>query len=428
MAKKWGFFSALFVFFISSCFALPQGSRTVTFKNLCSYPIWFGTVSGAYPRHIDCLNKRDSCPAGTSCYVYSWDGQHKQLAAQCYWTNPTPSTKNVRQKGDSYLLTPNGPPITLYFPNPNNSELDSFWSGAFAARTNCQNGQCETADCGDDGQGGCAPAHGFVPPASQAEVTFNRVGNDFYDIEIINGINVSLELKPDHVANQNHNYFWCGSPGAAITNNNQPVCSWQMQPPSNDYLWVEAGGKSCSENKGCLNGDVCGYSGAAITQIIPQKSCGKLLGYWTANQICGMNKNFGAPFYCSQPATREQYSSPAILLNLYQCSPTSVTNSCYQPGANSSCCGYSNWSAISGLKNNQKRAQDLPSPNQDWTQMVLPTLQWLKKACPTAYTYPFDDPSSTFQCRSNDPVNVVNYTVTFCPEQQIRQNFQGQKN
>ena len=40
----------------------------------------------------------------------------------------------------------------------------------------------------------------------------------------------------------------------------------------------------------------------------------------------------------------------------------------------------------------------------------------MKKACPTAYTYPFDDMSSTFTCANYvDGVNQVDYEITFCP-------------
>ena len=41
----------------------------------------------------------------------------------------------------------------------------------------------------------------------------------------------------------------------------------------------------------------------------------------------------------------------------------------------------------------------------------------MKRACPTAYAFPFDDPSSTYQCRNKDPgnSNTMGYTITFCP-------------
>jgi hypothetical protein len=46
-----------------------------------------------------------------------------------------------------------------------------------------------------------------------------------------------------------------------------------------------------------------------------------------------------------------------------------------------------------------------------WLTYVLPTIQWLKAACPTCYTFPFDDMSSTFQC--SNKTNSINYGVNF---------------
>jgi hypothetical protein len=54
--------------------------------------------------------------------------------------------------------------------------------------------------------------------------------------------------------------------------------------------------------------------------------------------------------------------------------------------------------------------------NPTWDQRVKNTLYWLKSACPSAYTYPYDDMSSTFTCKSViGGVNSVNYEISFCP-------------
>ncbi|KAI9340042.1 hypothetical protein DFJ73DRAFT_845858 [Zopfochytrium polystomum] len=43
----------------------------------------------------------------------------------------------------------------------------------------------------------------------------------------------------------------------------------------------------------------------------------------------------------------------------------------------------------------------------------------MKAMCPSAYTYPYDDMSSTFTCTNagggNTAENSVDYDVTFCP-------------
>jgi len=51
-----------------------------------------------------------------------------------------------------------------------------------------------------------------------------------------------------------------------------------------------------------------------------------------------------------------------------------------------------------------------------WTTYVLPTIAWLKQSCPTCYTYPFDDMSSTFQCSNQatpSGLNSVAYLIQF---------------
>jgi hypothetical protein len=51
--------------------------------------------------------------------------------------------------------------------------------------------------------------------------------------------------------------------------------------------------------------------------------------------------------------------------------------------------------------------------NLNWLNYVLPTIQWLKQACPTCYTYPFDDMSSTFTCADAARGGSTSYGVTF---------------
>ena len=52
--------------------------------------------------------------------------------------------------------------------------------------------------------------------------------------------------------------------------------------------------------------------------------------------------------------------------------------------------------------------------NPNWVSAVMPEAKTAKAACPTAYSFPFDDPTSTFQCSSGS-TNTTNYTFTFCP-------------
>lgn len=61
--------------------------------------------------------------------------------------------------------------------------------------------------------------------------------------------------------------------------------------------------------------------------------------------------------------------------------------------------------------------ENCKNKNPTWADRAKSTLMWLKRACPTAYTYPYDDMTSTFTCKAmEDGINNANYEITFCPE------------
>ncbi|KAI5348146.1 hypothetical protein L3X38_001033 [Prunus dulcis] len=79
-------------------------------------------------------------------------------------------------------------------------DVPSPWSGRFWGRTQCSTDAsgkfiCGTADCGS-GQVACNGA-GAIPPASLIELTLAPGGGqDFYDVSLVDGFNVPLELAP----------------------------------------------------------------------------------------------------------------------------------------------------------------------------------------------------------------------------------------
>jgi hypothetical protein len=44
---------------------------------------------------------------------------------------------------------------------------------------------------------------------------------------------------------------------------------------------------------------------------------------------------------------------------------------------------------------------------------IQPWVANLKRACPTAYSYPCADPTSTFQCHGTGASNMLGYKVVF---------------
>jgi hypothetical protein len=373
------------------------GSRTLKFVNQCSYPVWLGFAGGSTTSKLggSLCNTNADCYSGSSCTKTG-------NISQCFWDNPKPTDGN-------YKLAPLGGTNSVSITNYNTSAV---WSGAVAGRTNCSaDGSCQTADCGSDGSTGCKPSQGFSQPATQAEFTLLQNGVDFYDVEVINGINIPISMSPQQNTSSANAPYFCGSPGAGIASSaSVGGCSWQFSPPAPEYKWVTAGGVSCNQDSDCGT-QVCGLSFNPGMSSLFKKSCGTLQGYWSANQVCGIDRNFGAPFNCAK-------SLPAPDTNLTQWNLLACEGmgSCYQNGAASNCCGCVNWDKLGLTVPPAPYTQACSNQNATWTKDVLPTLYWMKKGCPTAYTYPFDDMSSTFICSSmQNNVNTMNYTITYCP-------------
>src|SRR4051794_8765305 len=76
--------------------AATGGSRVITFKNNCSYPVWFGIAGGSAGSKLSgtTCNSNSDCYPGSSCIQ---TGPIKQ----CFWNNPQPSN-------GTYQLAPNG--------------------------------------------------------------------------------------------------------------------------------------------------------------------------------------------------------------------------------------------------------------------------------------------------------------------------------
>jgi hypothetical protein len=375
----------------------PAGSRTITFVNQCSYPVWFGLAGGSTKNKL----AGSTCNTNADCYAGSTCTQTGSIS-QCFWNNPKP-------KDGNYKLAPSGGTSSV---NMTNYNSPAVWSGAIAGRTNCSaDGSCQTADCGSDGAMGCKPSQGFNQPASQAEVTLSASGVDFYDVEVINGINIPVSMAPRQSTPSANNPYTCGSPGASTPSSaSLGGCSWKFNPPSLEYNWVSAGGSSCNQDRDCGT-QICGLSFNPGESSPFKKSCGTLQGYWSANQVCGVDRNFGAPFNCAK-----KLPYPDATLTEWNLLACVGMGSCYQNGAASNCCGCVNWDHIGVTVPPAPYTKACSNFNATWASDVLPPVLWMKQACPTAYTYPFDDMSSTFTCSSmQNNINTMDYTITYCP-------------
>jgi hypothetical protein len=254
-------------------------------------------------------------------------------------------------------------------------------------------------------------------------VTFEKTIVDSYDISNINGFNVPLSMTPNSVTssmlNPAHPYT-CGNPGSKSPMTSIASSSWEFNPPYPYFQWVLPSDTICAQNSDCPSGQVCGLSndpGRAIAGILSQfqMNCGPIVGYWSAMEMCGEEPD---PFLSTGPYDcTVSVDNAGIATNvgtLQACGGS--TGSGYLPGANNQVCGCVDWISKLSPGSIPPETVNCTATSDAWMQWVYPDINWIKAACPSCYSYPKDDPSSTFTCGTFvNGINTQDYTVTLCP-------------
>lgn len=463
--------------------------RTITFKNSCNYTVWFGTITGAAPTKniltgsgIDCtgadpgkqacVNQGGACYArigapdacfsqactsdsdcmtGASCYA---------ATGKCFWSNPVPANQ-------SFALSSGGSTNTIRIPEYLSNGIGVVWSGAFGGRTGCTSGTCTTALCTggqESATGVCSLGMGFQQPATQAEPTFityptgstPTVVSDAYDVTVINGANIPMSMYPTTIPlPTSGNPYTCGAPGynqdvgAGAPTDTIGASSWAVSTNQSNvaYRYVvpsTATPTRCEVDADCPSSQYCGlsYASQSIGSTTAPGSgylvCGTFGGWFTADQICGTNNLFSTAidkngataknFQCNTPITL------GTMTNLYQCNGA-YAQSCYSAGASINCCGCVDWDTQGiPVPSDPSYVEACVNHNNTWTgsftssnqPQVYDTIAFLKQSCPSCYTYPFDDKSSSFTCNNTSAPdnNTVAYTVEFCPGGNGNTDFQ----
>jgi len=376
--------------------AMSPQSHHIVFVNQCDQNVWYEFQNG--------------------------NGPGKQ--------DPTPS--NQRAFSD-YLL-----PVQLTGAAPSTKTLsvDEYVNGAIYGRTGCDTttGVCATANCPViKGTGTCQVGVGAMNPTTIFELYMpNRVAADgVYDVSLVNGFNLPGEIKslaPLDVSNP----FGCGQATGAVI---QPegsklgICPWTFSPPNAgidtpaNYMWVSGGSASYCATTCVAPGEYCGmaYSNTAEGSAPINRRCGTFLGYWSLASYVGytLSGQWGdinlydlymkatlPPSYGTEGGASAKYA------DMYACRVTSndSLDTGYRPLKN--VCGCYDWDQQGSQAHTAEGSKCLSS-NADWLATVFPRILFLKKACPTAYSYQFDDPSSSFTC--NVPNTKTSYEIVFCP-------------
>lgn len=416
-------------------------------------------------------NSAGACPTGSTC-LQGGANPNASTTYFCYWDQPSPS--------NGYELASNATTSTsISISNSSYDPIaDITWSGNFYPRQGCTlsatTGEltCTVADCGNATSGSaCAPGTGGAPAvATLPEVTLQLNSTDYYDVSIIGGANVKTSFGPDGSAATTASPvptasgYMCGTAGASTAQGTLSAADWSMSVHVSDtfitggstpysfaaqtgsgstayYQFVST--ESPRQNTGCTSSSVCttagykcGYDANAIDNGASSDyvtSCGKHLAWLSANAVWALNASTAtntAPFHFTGSYT--DLASATIEYNqLFTCTAPTVSGYSSPISDPSQVCGCTNWgdAALTAVSGDAAFTAAVAAPasactdnntvssSHYWTDYVLPSIAWLKKSCPTCYTYPFDDKSSTFQCSNQTTAatgtNSVPYVITF---------------
>jgi hypothetical protein len=235
---------------------------------------------------------------------------------------------------------------------------DDWCSGRIWARTGCSTSssgvfKCKTGDCG-----GLKCTVTGEAPATLAEFTLGSIDSpDYYDMSLVDGYNVGMEIRPvngekvPNMPNQRYNCgaIQCGTPKKPFK---MSLCPKELRTRNNQY---------------CMS----------ICQAVVQKNtqnAAYIKNYNQAQVCCSCD--------CGPSCGCEDGKNVACK---YGCSPFHPTQPPYD---------YT-WKGVCDAKEWPKS-----SLGMSYTDVF-------KKQCPDAYSWQFDDLSSTFQCKQADYVITV---------------------
>jgi Thaumatin family len=197
----------------------------------------------------------------------------------------------------------------------------------------------------------------------------------------------------------------CGNLKCVAASNGHSYCQCQQQ-------------SDCSSNAAPDN--YCGSEfGPGLGVYLQQ--CGPFAGWWSADDFCSDPSTVYGGLNCGALIT-DGDGNKTNLSSLFLCAqkgaPPNQGNinngaSCYKVNQDG-CCGCASSPANPLFTNWPNDATGACAGNNPvWAAQIQPWLVNLKKSCPTAYSYPYDDFTSTYQCQGTGSTNLLGYTITF---------------
>lgn len=400
--------------------------RKIKVINSCSY--------NSYPEIAGASNQNSSnCPNGSSI-----------LNGVCQWANPIPVNKF--NTNNPYKIS-TGQYLTFEIPAGQGMDnVGSVWNGTLTNRR-IESGYYIYGDCTGNpvvssANESCPFGKSPTNPFTGYEVTLLGNGPTSSDVQNIQGLMqpTSMTPTPYEPLINNQSAYQNGIPGGILAQSGTqyalPAATWEPDlsnavaagwPQESTVLFnyvippnsTDTTSNCSQQNPTCPTGQVCGYSPWTLNQtFVPGQNvsysliCGKRIGYLTLaslTAISGSNSNIPLPFNVTYSGSNWPMSA---LYNPAQGGP----NTGYGGGTpNADTAGCTNWAGITAP------AEQCGSSNPAWISHVLPGVTWIKQACPTCYSYQFDDQSSTFtnfvlhQTNTSNPTPDDGITIELCP-------------
>ena len=385
------------------------------------------------------------------------------------------------------IANPTGAPASSYHlaaqvPGQAPSTIDlaftSYINGALWPRTGCSmnggqfvcaTGTCATLPNSATCVAGTATLSMPLPPYTKIEQTIEpTAGADgVYDVSIINGMNVPVEMKAFGPLGQNqvgsspgnpNDVYTCSGAGAVIQPADSSLlagCPWKFDPSAtltgisnvnSDFYWVTPGNDNACTTSSLPQ--LCGMAYDVPPPTNPDKinrKLGDFLAFSTLTNYTGYTatsqwgtQNLYSIYGMSTPITSTStvaYGPPndytvmigcvydKSLGSANSCNLGNLTNAEYQ-----ACCGCVDWTMTTANTPCGGGSANWPGTgtNTLWTTnspslasvnyTIEEAVTWLKNGCPTTYVYQFDDTASSFQCNTDGNTQLyTSYQITFCP-------------
>lgn len=326
---------------------------------------------------------------------------------------------------------------------------------------------CDTGGC-EDGSGRFALncAQSGTDPATLAEFTFKSGQQDNYDVSMVDGGNVSVDIVPDPST------YNCASDPNCIFRGNLPNGKQNCTQDSDCFPLFGFGFKlKCDPNlKLCVNPYRCGSPGCSdksgcapvgiVQSLLPSCTWDNSSDFAISekvskirksavcpapNQIpdtqnqgsnyvgciappkfcrtkCTTNSDCTAPFACGTSGFCEKNGEilgsdcdtavgSTTKGDLWGCTGPN-SGSCFTTGVTDrNCCGCPNWAP--GFPNGFPKGACVAGNNPDWQSVAQPIAAVFNNACSSAYSFAYDDAIKLFTCIAKSG-SVTTYTVTFC--------------